>query len=94
MEKLFMNYLFSFLLNPAGRKKTTSFFITVILILLFAGANSFAQLTTVWEKSFSNGNQPVWLGTTNGERGIAFGNVGGNDRIYVAGNTFGKNVII
>ena len=89
-----MNYLSSFLLNPAGRKKTISFFITVILILLFAGANSFAQLTTVWEKSFSNGNRPVWLGTTNGERGIAYGNVGGNDRIFVAGNTFGKNVII
>lgn len=79
--------------NPARRKNFISL-ISVLLILLLAGSNSFAQLTTVWEKSFSNGNRPTWIGTGNGERGIAYGNVGGNERIYLAGNTFGKNIII
>ncbi|NUN08790.1 MAG: choice-of-anchor D domain-containing protein [Ignavibacteriaceae bacterium] len=64
-----------------------------LLIALFSGSLN-AQVTTLWQKSQLNGNLPSFIGTANNERGIAYGNVGGNHRLYVATVTGGAKVVI
>ncbi len=50
--------------------------------------------STLWQRAEPTGNAPTWFSTTgNTERGFAYGNVGGNDRVYVVsrnGGTFVK----
>ncbi len=48
----------------------------------------------IWETSQAKGNYPAFMGTVNTERGFAFGNVNGNDRIYLVSRKGGNNVII
>jgi len=56
-------------------------------IVFFAGfLQSSAQVTTLWQKSQSSGNLPAYFGS-NTERGFAYSNVGGNDRLYVVKNS-------
>lgn len=56
-------------------------------------SESFAQLTTVWQKSNSTGNIPSWFGSHT-ERGLAYGNVSGKDRLYVVSRKGVTNVFI
>ncbi len=67
----------------------------LLTVVLFALSTSYiyAQLPTVWQKSQTLGTQPTWMGT-NTERGFAYGNVGGSERIYVASTNGGTNIII
>ncbi len=54
------------------------------IILLFFAITIFGQIERVWEKSFLQTNNPSWFsGTGNTERGFAYGNVAGNERVYV-----------
>ncbi|HEX3073168.1 MAG TPA: DUF4623 domain-containing protein, partial [Ignavibacteriales bacterium] len=51
-------------------------------ILLVAHSGIFAQFGTVWQRTTANGNMPTWFGADL-ERGVAYGNVGGKERVYV-----------
>lgn len=49
--------------------------------------------TILWERSAATTSLPTWFSTTSLERGLAYGKVGGNDRVYVVsrnGGTFVK----
>lgn len=62
--------------------------------VLFSGVlDSPAQVTTLWQKSQSSGNLPAFFGS-NTERGFAYGNVGGNDRLYVVKNNPATVIIL
>ncbi len=67
---------------------------TALFVLIFLGV-SYSQVTTLWEKSVSNSNLPIWF-STNNERGFGYGVVGGNERLYVVSRnaTYGNNVYI
>lgn len=67
---------------------------TIVCIFLFMGI-SYSQITTLWERSVSNSNLPIWF-SSNNERGFAYGNVGGNDRLYIVSRstTYGNNIYI
>ena len=64
----------------------------ISFFLLFA-FNAAAQITTVWEKSAATSSRPLWFGADT-ERGLAYGNVGGNDRLYVVSRSAYSKVII
>lgn len=49
------------------------------------------SFTTVWQRSGATDNTPTWL-TGGNERGIAYGFVGGNHRLYVASRTGGASI--
>lgn len=68
-------------------------FIAVLLTLLTSSAG-FSQFAKNWEKSKTAGNYPKYLSTSNLERGMAYGKVGGNDRIYLASRNNGSFVYI
>ena len=51
------------------------------------------DFTALWEKCSVQLSMPSWFGA-NTERGIAYGNVGGNDRIYVPSRSSGNVVRI
>jgi len=74
--------------NPTNLKSINFLLITFFaFIVFFAGfLQSSAQVTTLWQKSQSSGNLPAYFGS-NTERGFAYGNVGGNDRLYVVKNS-------
>ena len=56
----------------------------IILFFLLFISMSFAQITTVWQRSAANSSLPSWFSPTgNTERGLAYGVVGGNQRVYV-----------
>jgi hypothetical protein len=54
----------------------------LILAILFSASLNYSQVTTLWEKSAAAGTKPVWE-TGNNTRGLAYGLVGGNQRLYV-----------
>jgi hypothetical protein len=63
-----------------------------ILLLLFAFASTAAaQVETLWERTVPN-HHPDWFGTGT-ERGMAYGEVDGNARLYVASRSTTPNVI-
>jgi hypothetical protein len=56
--------------------------IFTIFALVFITSIGFSQVTTLWEKSSSTGTLPTWeTGSTT--RGISYGLVGGNHRLFV-----------
>lgn len=57
--------------------------LTFLFILFFTGI-SVAQISTIWQRSAATSSLPTWFGTGNTERGLAYGLVGGNHRVYVA----------
>lgn len=67
---------------------------TLIFAFLIIG-ESYSQVITLWEKSISRNNLPVWF-SANNERGLAYGNVGGNDRLFIVSRsaTYGNNIYI
>lgn len=54
------------------------------LSVIFLISTSFAQISTLWQRSAATSSLPAWFGTGNTERGLAYGFVGGNHRVYVA----------
>ena len=55
--------------------------LTIFALICFASL-AYTQVTTLWEKSATAGSKPVWeSGSTT--RGISYGLVGGNNRLYV-----------
>jgi hypothetical protein len=54
----------------------------ILPLLIILSVTGFAQVTPVWEKTVAGANLPLWFGTDT-ERGMAYGFVGGNERIYV-----------
>ncbi len=57
----------------------------ILIAALTISVGSYAQvtLTRVWERSQANGStMPAWFGSAT-ERGIAYGHVGSNDRVFV-----------
>jgi hypothetical protein len=62
-----------------------------LLLLLFAG-NTWAQIQTEWERTSREGADnptPTWFGAST-ERNIAYGVVGGEERLYVASRAGGE----
>lgn len=72
--------------NSLQSLKFSLLFLFSVLISLISTNTVEAQLTTLWERSKSNGNLPAFFGS-NSERGLAYGYVGGNHRLYVAKNS-------
>jgi len=69
--------------------------IFTFLAVLFAVSIGYSQVTTLWEKSAGTTSLPVWFSPSgNTERGLAYGSVGGNDRLYVVSRNSGKFVFI
>lgn len=68
----------------------------LIVLVLFIAGLSYSQVTTLWEKSAATSNLPAWFTTGNGERGLAYGMVGGNQRLYVVSrnSTYGNNIYV
>ncbi|HOJ17870.1 MAG TPA: choice-of-anchor D domain-containing protein [Ignavibacteriaceae bacterium] len=54
----------------------------LLILVLMLSPLSYPQITPVWEQTVAGTNLPAWFGTST-ERGLAYGNVGGNDRLYV-----------
>jgi len=71
-------------------------FLTVVPFVFVAASMAFAgvELTTVWEKSASQGTLPSWFDTTDKTRGLDYGTVGGNDRLYVVSRHNGNFIYI
>jgi len=53
-----------------------------LTILFFAVNLSYSQVTTIWEKAATTSTNPAW-NTGSVTRGLAYGFVGGNHRLYV-----------
>ncbi|GMU84946.1 MAG: hypothetical protein AMXMBFR48_01880 [Ignavibacteriales bacterium] len=69
---------------------------SLILIFLIAllSVNISSQVTPLWEKSQLTSTLPSYIGTANNERGIGYGVVNSNPRVYVATVTDGAKGII
>ena len=67
-----------------------------IIALIFSASLGYSQVTTLWEKSATAGTKPAWeAGSTT--RGIGYGLVGGNQRLYVVNRNAsvgGKQIFI
>ncbi|AFH50644.1 Hypothetical protein IALB_2941 [Ignavibacterium album JCM 16511] len=64
------------------------------LVFLFVGT-SYSQVSTLWEKSAAATTLPSWFSTSgNTERGLAYGLVGGNHRLYIASRNAGTFIYI
>lgn len=71
--------------------------IYLLVLVLFIAGLGYSQVTTLWEKSAATSSLPIWLNTTgNGERGLAYGMVGGNHRLYIVSrnSTYGNNIYV
>ena len=74
---------------------TTMRILLVGLVLICAVVGVNAQVTTVWQKAAIDTTLPAWFSpSASTERGFAYGNVGGNDRLYVVSRNGGTNVVI
>ncbi|MBZ0201276.1 MAG: DUF4623 domain-containing protein [Ignavibacteriaceae bacterium] len=80
------------LLSQKRMKFFTSILMMVMLTLLFS-TTSFAQISTLWQKSTATANKPAWFGTDT-ERGFGYGLVGGQQRLYVVSRNGATNIII
>ncbi|GJQ61889.1 MAG: hypothetical protein SCALA702_09420 [Melioribacteraceae bacterium] len=68
-----------------------------VLLFLFAmsvfSATS-GQVTTLWEKSDNNGTLPTWFDTGNLTRGFDYGEIGGEERLFVVSRNGGNFIYI
>lgn len=62
-----------------------------IIILLALSLTTRAQFTTLWEQCSRTANKPAWFGAGT-ERGIAYGNMGNGERLYVASRNGGNKL--
>lgn len=69
----------------------------LILSILILTANlGYSQVTTLWQKSVANSNNPGW-NSASLVRGLAYGQIGANHRLFVASRSAdhgGKQIII
>lgn len=57
--------------------------LTILFLFVLVGV-SFAQISTIWQRSAATSSLPSWFSPSgNTERGLAYGLVGGNHRVYV-----------
>lgn len=72
------------------------YFLFILILSQFLALNTgMGQVSTLWEKSQTNGNLPSWFSSTaNSERGFAYGYVGGFHRLYVVKNNVPAVVIL
>ncbi len=69
--------------------------ILTIFFLLTLQLSLYAQIDTLWEKCFRAGNSFSWFSPSgNTERGLAYGLVNGQDRLYVVSRNGSLNVYI
>lgn len=67
---------------------------TLLFVFLFVGI-SYSQITTIWEKSAATSTLPSWFSPTGStERGLAYGLVGGNHRVYIVSRNTGSFIYI
>jgi hypothetical protein len=70
----------------------------IILIIIASVNTGYSQVSTLWQKSAGSSSLPVWFSTSgNSERGLSYGFVGGNHRLYIVsrnGTFGGKQVYI
>ncbi|MFH1213559.1 MAG: hypothetical protein V1681_05690, partial [Candidatus Neomarinimicrobiota bacterium] len=64
---------------------------SVVLALLLV-TTAFGQMTVLWEKTAVNGTMPGWFDVTHLTRGLAYGKVGDQDRLYVVTRNGGNFV--
>ncbi|MFA4839486.1 MAG: hypothetical protein WC703_08425, partial [Candidatus Neomarinimicrobiota bacterium] len=64
----------------------------MFLLLLLCVTTAFGQMTVLWEKTAVNGTMPGWFDATHLTRGLAYGKVGGQDRLYVVTRNGGNFV--
>ncbi len=63
----------------------------LLLVMFFMMAlSTYAQVTTIWEKSAATGTKPAWFDTGHLTRGLAYGNVGGQDYVFVVSRNGGS----
>ncbi len=66
---------------------------TTLLLLFVLALPASAQYNTDWQRSLAASNLPSWFGAST-ERGLAYGTVGVNERLYVASRNGSTNVQI
>jgi hypothetical protein len=74
-------------------KSMNTIFFSLVLIALSAGTAN-AQYEVLWERNDRTGalaTKPTWFGADT-ERGIAYGVVGGNERVYVLSRNGGNSI--
>ncbi|NUN08888.1 MAG: T9SS type A sorting domain-containing protein [Ignavibacteriaceae bacterium] len=69
----------------------------LLLAIFIAGifTTTFGQFTTLWERNSRTGAadvKPSWMTTAGAERGIAYGNMGNGERLYVASRSGGNSI--
>ncbi len=67
--------------------------ITLLFLIVSCTVFVHSQVEVVWERSEAMGNKPLWFGTDS-ERGMGYGVVGGNERMYVARRGTGVDIRI
>ncbi len=70
---------------------------SILLIIILTSAFIYSQslYTTVWQKSKATGNYPTYLDTSGSlTRGMGYGYIGGNHRLYIATRQPSHNIII
>ena len=66
----------------------------LLILALCLVSVAFAQVDSLWERSADDGTLPAWFDTGHLTRGFAYGNVEGNDRLYVVSRNGGNFVFI
>jgi len=66
----------------------------ILFFLLALTASANGQITKLWEKSAVGSNLPAWFDTGNLTRGFAYGEVEGNDRLFVVSRNGGNFIYI
>lgn len=66
----------------------------VVGLALLLVTTAFGQMTVLWEKTAVNGTMPSWFDNAHLTRGLAYGVVGGQERLYVATRNGGNLVYI
>ena len=68
-------------------------FFTFLVLVMFTGMGN-SQVTTLWEKSAATSSLTSWFDSGSLTRGLAYGNVGGNDRLYIVSRSNGNMLYI
>jgi len=66
----------------------------LFLFLVFTISSTFGQATKLWEKSAANNNLPAWFDNANLTRGFDYGQIDGNDRLFVVSRSGGNFIYV
>jgi len=64
--------------------------VLLFVVFFMMALSTYAQVTPIWEKSAAQGTKPAWFDTGHLTRGLAYGNVGGNDYVFVVSRNGGS----